>query len=130
MISKIGEKAGAKLPRIYYVNWFRKSEGGDFLWPGYGENSRVLQWIFDRCEGTAKSIETPIGNLPVAGGIDVSGLGVSAEDMAELLEVDLDGWLADVAQIEEYFAKFGDRVPHALRDELAGLKARLEAAKD
>jgi phosphoenolpyruvate carboxykinase (GTP) len=126
---EIGERAGAKLPRIYYVNWFRKSAGGDFLWPGYGENSRVLQWVFDRCEGTAKATETPIGNLPVAGGVDVSGLGISPEDMSELLEVDVDGWLTDVAQIEEYYAKFGNRVPAALQDELAGLKARLEAAK-
>jgi len=125
----IGEKSGARLPRIYYVNWFRKSEGGDFLWPGYGENSRVLQWIFDRCEGTAKAAETPIGNLPDRDGIDVSGLDVSEEDMAELLRVDVDGWLAEVPQVEEYYGRFGKHLPKALRDELASLKSRLEAAK-
>jgi phosphoenolpyruvate carboxykinase (GTP) len=126
---EIGEKPGANLPRIYYVNWFRKSEGGDFLWPGYGENSRVLQWVFDRCEGTAKATETPIGNLPGEAGVDVSGLDVSPDDMAELLRVDLDGWLAEVPLVEEYYAQFGDHVPQALRDELASLKARLEAAR-
>jgi phosphoenolpyruvate carboxykinase (GTP) len=125
----IGETPGANLPRIYYVNWFRKSEGGDFLWPGYGENSRVLQWVFDRCEGTAKAAETPIGNLPGGGGIDVSGLDVSEEDMTELLRVDLDGWLAEVPLVEKYYVQFADRLPQALRDELASLKARLEAAK-
>ena len=125
---KIGERAGANLPRIYYVNWFRKSEGGDFLWPGYGENSRVLKWVFERCEGTAKALETPIGNLPTEGGIDVSGLDVSPDDLTELLRVDLQGWLAEVPLIGEYYAQFGDHVPQALRDELAALKERLEAA--
>ena len=71
---RIGQRAGAKLPRIYCVNWFRKSDDGDFLWPGYGENSRVLKWIFERCEGTAKAVETPIGNLPAAGELDLGGL--------------------------------------------------------
>jgi phosphoenolpyruvate carboxykinase (GTP) len=77
----IGERKGAVLPRIYMVNWFRKSPGGDFLWPGYGENSRVLEWVFERCEGTAKAVETPIGNLPERDSLDVAGLDVDAEDM-------------------------------------------------
>ena len=69
---EIGQKAGAKLPKIYNVNWFRKSDGGDFLWPGFGENGRVLKWVFERCEGTAKAVETPIGNLPQEGDLDIA----------------------------------------------------------
>jgi phosphoenolpyruvate carboxykinase (GTP) len=127
---KIGERAGAKLPAIYMVNWFRKSPGGDFLWPGFGENGRVLKWIFERCQGTAKAIETPIGKLPAPGELDITGLdGVSREDLDELLRVDLDGWAAEVEGVREYYAKFGDRVPSGLREELDALVARLEAAK-
>jgi phosphoenolpyruvate carboxykinase (GTP) len=125
----IGHRSGARLPKIYYVNWFRKSEGGDFLWPGYGENSRVLKWVFERCEGTAKALETPIGNLPDRGQLDVSGLDVSDEDLAELLRVDVDDWLAEITGIRDYYRNFGDRVPAELRAELDGLKQRLEAAK-
>ena len=124
----MGEQKGAKLPRIYMVNWFRKSEGGDFLWPGYGENSRVLQWIFGRCEGTAKAIETPIGNVPTEDGIDVTGLDVSSEDMAELTRVDVAGWLDELPGIRDYYAEFGDHVPAALHEELAALEERLRAA--
>jgi phosphoenolpyruvate carboxykinase (GTP) len=128
---EIGKHAGAKLPKIFYVNWFRKSAGGDFLWPGFGENGRVLKWIFERCDGTAKSVESPIGNLPGANGIDVDGLDdVSRDDLAELLAVDVDGWLAELPQISEYYDRFGDHMPAELRAELAALKARLEAAKD
>jgi phosphoenolpyruvate carboxykinase (GTP) len=125
----IGARDGAKLPRIYMVNWFRKSAGGDFLWPGYGENGRVLKWIFDRCEGNAKAIETPIGNLPERDAIDLSGLGIDAEDMNELLKVDVEGWLAELPGVEEYYAQFGDHVPQALHEELAALAQRLDAAK-
>ncbi len=125
---KVGERAGAKLPRVYMVNWFRKSPGGDFLWPGFGENGRVLKWIFERCEGTAKAIETPIGNLPGPGGIDLAGLDdVSREDLAELLRVDVEGWLADVHGVREYYEVFGGRVPRALEEELEALQARLES---
>jgi len=125
---KVGERAGAKLPRVYMVNWFRKSPGGDFLWPGFGENGRVLKWIFERCEGTAKAIETPIGNLPGPGGIDLAGLDdVSREDLAELLRVDVEGWLADVHGVREYYEVFGGRVPRALEEELDALQARLES---
>ena len=125
----IGRHAGAQLPRIYQVNWFRKSPGGDFLWPGYGENGRVLKWIFERCEGTAKAIETPIGNLPTRDAIDLDGLDeVSPEDLEELLRVDTEGWAAEVRGIEEYYENFGDRVPQELRDELATLRKGLEDA--
>jgi phosphoenolpyruvate carboxykinase (GTP) len=127
---EIGERAGAKLPKIYYVNWFRKSEGGDFLWPGFGDNGRVLKWIFERCEGTAKAIESPIGNIPIEGALDIDGLDeVSRDDLEELLQVDVDGWLEELPLISEYYDQFGAALPAALRDELAGMKQRLEAAK-
>ncbi len=126
---KIGEHAGAKLPKIYYVNWFRKSDGGDFLWPGYGENGRVLKWIFERCAGTTKAVETPIGNLPTEGSLDVGGLDIEAEDMDQLLRVDIDGWLAELPLIQEYYETFGDHMPKQLVDELEAMRERLESAK-
>ena len=107
-----------------------KSDGGDFLWPGFGDNGRVLKWIFERCEGAAKAVETPIGNLPAENALDMSGLDdLSREDMAELLRVDVDGWLAELPLIEEYYAQFGDRLPQQMSDELAAMKSRLDAAK-
>ncbi len=127
---KIGRRAGAKLPKIYYVNWFRKSAGGDFLWPGFGENGRVLKWIFERCLGTAKAIETPIGNLPANDALDLSGLDeISRDDVKELLRVDVDGWLAELPLIDAYYAQFGTHLPEPLRDELRAMQDRLEAAK-
>jgi phosphoenolpyruvate carboxykinase (GTP) len=126
---RIGEREGAKLPRIYSVNWFRKSPGGDFLWPGFGENGRILKWIFERCEGTAKSRETAIGNLPANGSLDMEGLDLAPEDLRELLSVDHDGWIAEVEGVKEYYEVFGDRVPQALRDELQALRKRLDSAK-
>jgi phosphoenolpyruvate carboxykinase (GTP) len=126
----IGQRAGAELPRIYYVNWFRKSAGGDFLWPGYGENGRVLKWIFERCQGTAKAVETPIGNLPIGDALDMTGLDeLSRDDLADLLDVDIDGWLRELPLIEEYYAQFGDHLPAELTAELHAMRARLEAAK-
>ncbi|MBW2290312.1 MAG: phosphoenolpyruvate carboxykinase (GTP), partial [Deltaproteobacteria bacterium] len=126
----IGSREGADLPKIFYVNWFRKSAAGDFLWPGFGENGRVLKWVFERCEGTAKALESPIGNLPGEGALDVDGLDeISRDDLDELLHVDLDGWLAELPLISEYYDQFGSSLPAALRDELEGMKQRLEAAK-
>jgi phosphoenolpyruvate carboxykinase (GTP) len=126
----IGKREGAVLPKVFYVNWFRKSSGGDFLWPGFGENGRVLKWIFERCEGTAKAVETPIGNLPAAGALDLTGLGeVSRDDLSELLHVDVEGWLAELPLISEYYDRFGSHLPGALRDELRGMRERLEAAR-
>jgi phosphoenolpyruvate carboxykinase (GTP) len=124
---RIGRHAGAALPRIYLVNWFRKGAGGDYLWPGFGENSRVLKWIFERCEGTAKAAETPIGRLPAEGELDIAGLDVSREDLAELLHVDTPGWLADVADLRGYYEQFGSRIPPELRAELEALAQRLGA---
>jgi phosphoenolpyruvate carboxykinase (GTP) len=125
---KIGAKADpSKLPRIYYVNWFRKSAEGTFLWPGYSENSRVLKWIFQRVAGKVQAQETPIGCLPKASDIDVAGLTIPAGNLQELLRVDRQGWLAEVPLIKEHYARFGDSLPHALHDELAALEQRLRS---
>ncbi|WP_414653818.1 phosphoenolpyruvate carboxykinase (GTP) [Hyphomicrobium sp.] len=121
----MGEKGGGKMPRIFYVNWFRKSAEGKFLWPGYGENSRVLKWIFERCDGTAEAVETPIGKLPAKGALDLKGLNVSDGAMADLLKVDVAGWKAELPSIREHFSTFGTRLPAALGDELDALEQRL-----
>jgi phosphoenolpyruvate carboxykinase (GTP) len=124
----IGASAeAAKLPRLFYVNWFRKSPEGKWLWPGFGENSRVLAWIFDRVAGTADAVETPVGLVPAEGGIDVDGLDVAADDMAELLRVDPEEWRAEVPSIEEHYAHLGERLPVELRDELKALEKRLSS---
>ncbi len=115
-----------KLPKIFYVNWFRKSANGKFLWPGYGENSRVLKWVFERTEGTASAVETAIGYLPTVDAIDTEGLKVSKEDMEDLLKVKKDEWLKEVDSIKEHYSKFGDRLPKELNEELAALEARLK----
>jgi len=127
---KIGAQSDpSKLPRIYYVNWFRQDEKGTFLWPGYGENSRVLKWIFERCEGKAHALETPIGRLPAPTDLDTHGLNIPAANLAKLLSVDVDGWLAEVPLIKGHFAKFGSHLPEALNCEIAGLEERLRGAK-
>jgi len=115
----------AKLPRIYYVNWFRKDDDGRFLWPGYGENARVLAWIVERTLGGGDAVATAIGNLPAPGAIDTDGLDVSASDMAELLRVDVEGWRAEVPRIRDHFATFGDRLPVELEEQLDALEHRL-----
>ena len=116
------------LPRIYQVNWFRKDADGSFLWPGFGENSRVLSWIVERLEGKVGAVDTPIGRRPVDGDLQVDGIGVSPEQLAELFAVDGATWLAEADLIEEYFGLFGDRVPGELRDQLAALRSRLASA--
>ena len=123
---KMGKNtAPGKLPKIFYVNWFRKTPEGKWLWPGYGENSRVLKWIFERIEGTGKAVETPIGYVPAPGAIDTSGLNVSDADMTELLKVDTNDWLKEVESIKKHYSQFGDRLPQGLKDELAALEQRL-----
>jgi phosphoenolpyruvate carboxykinase (GTP) len=122
---RMGDKGGAKMPKIFYVNWFRKSAEGKFLWPGYAENSRVLKWIFDRCDGTAGSVDTPIGRLPSDGALDLNGLTVSQQAMAELLKVDREGWKAELPLIREHFSTFGAKLPQGLSDELNALEQRL-----
>jgi phosphoenolpyruvate carboxykinase (GTP) len=124
---EMGEKGGDKMPRIFYVNWFRKSDSGKFLWPGFSENSRVLKWVFDRCDEKVDVRETPIGLLPVDGGLDLDGLDISAEDLATLFAVDPEAWKAELPSIEEHLNQFGDKLPQGLREELGALKARLGA---
>ncbi|MBV8464208.1 MAG: phosphoenolpyruvate carboxykinase (GTP) [Acidimicrobiales bacterium] len=114
-----------KLPKIFYVNWFRKDENGKFLWPGYGENSRVLEWVFERVSGKGEAQETPIGLVPVADAIDATGLDLSTADLEKLLTVDADEWRAEVPRIREHFATFGERLPTALRDEVDRLEREL-----
>jgi phosphoenolpyruvate carboxykinase (GTP) len=122
---EIGKHPGAKLPKIFYVNWFRRGADGHFLWPGYGDNSRVLKWIFGRCNGTAAAKETEIGNLPADGALDLSGLDIPVEDQKALFGVDKEGWKAVIPQIEQHFAKFGAKLPAELSKQLDELKARL-----
>ena len=125
----IGKKEGADLPAIYYVNWFRKNDQGKYMWPGFGENSRVLKWIFERCNGTGEVIETPIGNLPTIDAIDFSDLDLNETAIAELLRVEIDGWLQEIPMIKEYYSMFADRAPRELLKEVDDLQSRLEAAK-
>ena len=115
----------SKLPKIFYVNWFRKDDDGGWLWPGFGENSRVLKWIVERVSGKGEAVETPIGYLPESGAIDTSGLDVTDEQMAELLDVDVEEWLNEIESIREHYARFEETLPEALSDELAALEARL-----
>jgi phosphoenolpyruvate carboxykinase (GTP) len=122
----IGEKSEeGKLPRVYYVNWFRKDADGKWLWPGYGENSRVLKWIVQRVCGIANAVNTPIGNMPEPGSIDVEGLSVSEADMKELLTVDKASWLAEVQSVKDHYATYGEKLPKELQSQLAALEARL-----
>ncbi len=114
-----------KLPRLYYVNWFRRDDDGRFLWPGFGENSRVLKWIFERLTGKVGAAETPIGRLPHPEDLDLTGLEISDADLRALLEVDIEGWRAAVPQFEQHYAQFGRHLPQALKDQLATLEKRL-----
>jgi phosphoenolpyruvate carboxykinase (GTP) len=126
---RVAKREGAQMPRVFYVNWFRKDDNGKFMWPGFGENSRVLAWIFGRLTGETEAQETAIGLVPPIGegGIDTEGLDVPAETMAKLLEVDHDGWAAQLAQVKEHYATFGDKLPAELRGQLEALEARLDA---
>ena len=124
---EIGRREGAKLPKLYNVNWFRKDlASGEYLWPGFGENSRVLKWVFERCDGGAEAVETPIGLLPTDDALDLTGVDVSAERMHEVLKVDLDEWRAEIPLIREFFDQFGDKLPEELRIALDGLEGRIE----
>ncbi|MDN5277467.1 MAG: phosphoenolpyruvate carboxykinase [Clostridiales bacterium] len=114
-----------KLPKIFFVNWFRKDKDGNWLWPGFGENSRVLKWIFERVSGEGKAVETPIGYMPTPDAIDTTGLDISNSAMQELLKVDRDEWLCEVASIREYYASFGNKLPKELAHQLDALEKRL-----
>ena len=122
---EMGDKLGSKAPGIFYVNWFRKDGNGRWLWPGYGENSRVLAWMCQRVDGEIGAEETPIGLIPKPGDLDLSGLTVGDEDMKELLKVDTAAWKAEIPDVEEYFAQYGDRLPARIKAQLEALKKRL-----
>lgn len=123
----MGEKLGDKAPRIFQVNWFRKDADGKFLWPGFGDNSRVLDWILRSVEGEHTGRIAPIGKLPAAGELNLEGLDLSDEQLEEIFRVDKDSWLAECDLTEEYFAQFGDRIPERLQEELRALRERLSA---
>jgi phosphoenolpyruvate carboxykinase (GTP) len=127
---KVGAKADPeKLPKIYQVNWFRKDANGKFLWPGFGDNSRVLAWVVDRLEGRVGAVDTPIGRQPFAGDLDVAGLGLTYTQLGELFEIDPAAWVGEATLTEEYYEMFGDHLPPALKDELAKMRARLAEAE-
>lgn len=122
----IGEKGQAdKLPKIFYVNWFRQNSKGEWLWPGFGENSRVLKWIFERTSGTNKAVKTPIGYLPAEDGLDINGLKISQDDLQELLSIDNEAWKIEAQEMKKYFTIFGDKLPSGLKQELLSLESRL-----
>jgi phosphoenolpyruvate carboxykinase (GTP) len=126
---KMGERKGAKLPRIYFVNWFRKDTRGKFVWPGYGENCRVLRWISERIDGEAEAVDTPIGRVPSQASLDVSGLNLTPAALDLLLTVDPDIWTQEAALIPEFYDRFGDATPKGLWDEYAALVERLRTAR-
>lgn len=125
-----GRTDAAKLPRIFYVNWFRKDAKGKFIWPGFGDNSRVLAWMFDRCDGAGKAIETPIGSIPdvAAGALDTSGLDIAPETLADLFKIEPAVWAKELARNAEFLASFGDRLPAGIKAQHEKLTGRVEAA--
>jgi phosphoenolpyruvate carboxykinase (GTP) len=121
----MGDKLKSKAPRIFYVNWFRKTPEGRWLWPGFGENSRVLKWMCERIEGKADAVKTPIGLLPTVDSLDMKGLSISEQDIKALLKVDTDAWKAEIPDIEKHFAQFVERLPERLKKQFEALKDRL-----
>jgi phosphoenolpyruvate carboxykinase (GTP) len=125
---EIGEATDAdKLPRLFWVNWFRRGEDGSFLWPGFGDNSRVLAWIVQRIAGEGEAVDTPIGRVPAPGALDTSGLDIDAGTLAKLVEVDAESWRQELPQLEEHYRSLGDHVPGELREQLTTLEKRLAA---
>jgi phosphoenolpyruvate carboxykinase (GTP) len=121
----MGDRLGDKAPKIFYVNWFRKDADGHFLWPGFGDNSRALKWMCERIDGKAGARETAIGYVPSEKDLDLTGLDMPAEDLAKILEVDCEGWNAELPSIDSFYAQFGDRLPKRLHAQLEALRERL-----
>ena len=121
----LGREHPNRMPRVFVVNWFRKDADGKFIWPGFGENSRVLEWVFRRCNGEGETVETPIGLVPAAGELELEGLSISDEAISELLTVDPDALRAQVPQLEEFLSQFGDSLPAEISAQLEALKGRL-----
>ena len=117
-----------KLPKIFYVNWFRRDADGHLVWPGFGENSRVLEWVFERSAGRGRAEETPVGYIPASGALHTEGLDVSPENLGRLLMVDPSEWRDELPLIGEHFAQFGDHLPDELRRQLASLSDRLSSS--
>lgn len=122
----MGDKLGDKAPKAFYVNWFRKSDDGKWLWPGFGENSRVLKWMCERVDGKAEAVETPIGLMPKASDLDLTGLDIPAEDIAELLKVDSAAFIAEFDDLDDYLAGVGEKLPERMKKQVAEYKARLQ----
>ena len=123
-------RAAGKMPRIFQVNWFRKGDDGSFLWPGFSENARVLEWILGRVEGRTPAVDTPLGWKPVDGGINLEGTNVTTRDWHQLFEVDPDAWIAELEGTDDFFAEFGDRLPAALTTQLADIRRRLKLSRE
>ena len=123
---EMGRKLGDKAPKIFNVNWFRTDDEGHFIWPGFGDNLRVLEWILKRCEGKADAVETPIGYVPHAEDINLEGLDFSLDTLKSILEIDRSLWTAEAEGIAEFYKKFGDKLPAELKKQLEGLEARLK----
>jgi len=121
----LGAKEGMKMPGIFYVNWFRKDDGGKFLWPGYGENARVLEWIFRRLDGDAEARETPTGWVPRPEDLNTEGLDLAPDKLEALLSVDEDGLREELEQIRGHLAKFGERLPAEIRSQFEALESKL-----
>lgn len=121
---KMGQGEGKQLPKIFHVNWFRKDDSGKFLWPGFGDNSRILKWMFERIDGAANGVATPIGYVPAR--LDLAGLTLPPDALQKLLHVEEGDWRQEAAGLEEYFKMFGEKLPQGIRDELKGLKDRLQ----
>jgi phosphoenolpyruvate carboxykinase (GTP) len=126
---EMGRKEGAQLPRIFYVNWFRKGDQGEFLWPGFGENSRVLKWVHERCDEKVCGVDTPIGILPGPRELDLDGLEIGEAALETLTSVDVDGWLSEIPKVREFYKDFGEHLPEGLVAELDKLEARLRESK-
>ncbi len=122
---RVGAREGAQMPRVFYVNWFRKDDEGNFIWPGFGENSRVLEWVFRRCAGSAEAEETPIGLVPTVEDLNTEGLEISPEEVTELLAVNPQEWEVELPGIHQHFARFGEHLPQQLHDQLTDLEQRL-----
>ncbi len=128
-LSMSGRTDAAKLPRLYFVNWFRKGEDGKFVWPGFGDNARVLKWISERLDGEADAIDTPVGRVPTRESLDLSGLSLSDADLSTLLDVDAQVWAEEAALIPAFYERFGERLPQALWDQHTALTARIDAER-
>src|SRR5208282_895447 len=122
----MGKRLGDKAPAVFYVNWFRKNREGRWLWPGFGENSRVMKWMCDRVEGKVDAEKTPIGYMPKKGDLDLTGLNIAPEDYEELMHVNREAFQSDLKDAESYFAQFGDRMPGKMKQQLSAARKRLE----